>query len=626
LNLKAILKLIDFGTAFAIQFEQIFFKRKAEKQFMNPMILKIVASLINCNTEFQGKSVKAGPGSARDFDSLLQSLNSTQKESLQAANKRFLPNSPFNKTYIETFKKALLAKGKPLNKVFLKGEDLALFKKFLFKCGFPQEKIDRFLKDLLQNNPNGEINLSRFFQKISELGPPKSSKQPNNYLDPAAVPHLEFTLRNFGMTPGELERIFSTARIEDGRLDLEKFVVKLKGITNRQNSQTPLTALQKLDHQLADKLKMLGIHIPEQNRSGQISLKDFISSLEKAVGRPDIEQKLPAEVKASMEQVLTKVVVSDGKAETAISKVRGAEPVDKEGLLSPLLDKVRPASESVLLAPFKEQSQQVAQKDLWPSLRDQSKPAAQEGLLSSIKDTGKTGEHEKLPAFINERGGPNINKEQQSAASANRADKVGLLAKLDGGRDLKRAVKQEGHAFKSETKVVNIHPQVTGSSLSEAIDTIEQSQKPAQDFLPTYLVDQVGRQISRALLKADRVIRLQLKPPELGAVKIEMDIKDNILRLEMITESSSVKELLLSNVHELKEALMEQGIKIEELDVQVKHDFNHSLANSEEGLKERQRFIQGQDRSTLTAENNLDDPESGLRNRGSGDRLLNLVA
>jgi flagellar hook-length control protein FliK len=311
-----------------------------------------------------------------------------------------------------------------------------------------------------------------------------------------------------------------------------------------------------------------------------------------------------------MEQVLSKVVGSDGKAETAISKARGGELVDKEGLLSPLLDKAKPASEKVLFAPFKEQKQ----------------TAAQEGLLSSNEKTGKTGAHEKLSAFINERGGPNINNARQSAVSANQADKVGMLAGADSGRGLKHAVKQARHAFKSETKVVNINQQVTGSTLTEAIDTIEQSQKPAQDFLPTYLVDQVGRQISRALLKADRVIKLQLKPPQLGSVKIEMNIKDNVLRLDMITESSSAKELLLSNVHELKEALIEQGIKIEELDVQVSHDFNHSLANSEDNLKERQKLIQGPDRVTLIAEKNMDDPNSGLQNTALGDHLLNLVA
>jgi len=144
--------------------------------------------------------------------------------------------------------------------------------------------------------------------------------------------------------------------------------------------------------------------------------------------------------------------------------------------------------------------------------------------------------------------------------------------------------------------------------------------------LPTYLVDQVGRQLSRALLRGDRVIRLRLKPPELGAVKIEMDMKESVLRIEMIAENSTVKELLLSNVHELRNALAEQGVKIEGLDVQVGHDFNHSLADSKEGLKERQRLIKQQDSGLSAEEIMTDDPISWLRNRAAGERLLNLVA
>jgi flagellar hook-length control protein FliK len=165
-----------------------------------------------------------------------------------------------------------------------------------------------------------------------------------------------------------------------------------------------------------------------------------------------------------------------------------------------------------------------------------------------------------------------------------------------------------------------------GATLTEAIRTAAQGEKPSQDFLPTYLVDQVGRQLSRALLKGDRVIRLRLKPPELGAVKIEMDMKDNVLRLAMIAENSQVKEILLSNVHELRDALMDQGVKIEELDVQVNHDFNQSPASSEEGLKERQRLIQEQGRGPLAAENNMDDSVPEPRGRASSDGLLNLVA
>lgn len=597
---------------------------------MNPMILELISSLANLKTDHPARALKSPRDGTNAFSGILKALSSVQEKSSPGTEALSgdgpLPGKNNYRLYLESFQKALRARGKPLNKVSLKREDLPLFKKFLCKGGYPREKMDRLFADLSQHNREGEINVSRLFEKITELGSPKNKKQPASFLDASAVPHLEFMLRNFGLSPGELEPAFSAARAADGRLDLEKFVVKLKGITNRLNSKAPLTALQKLDQQHADKLKLLGIHLSNQGRSDMISLQDFILSLEKAAGMPDGKHKLPAEVKTTMEQLLAKLVVADEKPETPRSRALGGKPVGKEGLLSPLLDKVKPDSESVLLAPFKEQNMHVAQNDLWPSLKAKNKPVARDGPLSSIKGTGKTKENEKQRAFMNERSGRSINSEQRSTASANRAEKAETLAKIGGDRGFEHEVKQQIQASKSGTKVAHMQQQMTGSTFSDAVHSVEQRQRSAPDLLPTYLVDQVGRQISRALFKADGVIRLQLKPPELGAVKIKMDMKDNVLRLEMITERSSVKEILLSHVHELRDALMEQGIKIEGLDVQVRHGFNHSSANSQEDLKQRQRLVLGEHVGPLTANNQPDDPESVLRNWASGDRLLNLVA
>jgi len=103
-----------------------------------------------------------------------------------------------------------------------------------------------------------------------------------------------------------------------------------------------------------------------------------------------------------------------------------------------------------------------------------------------------------------------------------------------------------------------------------------------------------------------------------------MDIKDNILKLWMITENSSVKELLLSNAHELREALVEQGVKLDRLDIQINHNFDQSLANSKGGLKEGQG--QGINGAPFMAEDDTDDGLSGPRDGLTGDHLLDLVA
>jgi len=93
--------------------------------------------------------------------------------------------------------------------------------------------------------------------------------------------------------------------------------------------------------------------------------------------------------------------------------------------------------------------------------------------------------------------------------------------------------------------------------------------KDQNPTLPTYLIYQAVQHIVRSILRGKRTIRLQLKLPDLGVLNLEMTIKDNVLKLRMLTENTSVKELLLSNVHKLREILAQKGIKLERVDIQT---------------------------------------------------------
>jgi flagellar hook-length control protein FliK len=565
---------------------------------MNTMILKLISLAANQKTANQGKGIKSAQGSGDLFSGILESLNTASQKSSPKAKTSGGVGVPINKnrhhTYLESLRKALLAKGKPLNKVALKDEDLALINKFLQQCGFSQKKVDQFLKDLAEKSPGGQINLARFFQEATELAGPKNKKEQGSFLEPAAVPHLESILRKFGLTPQELEQVFSAARVADGRLDPGKFVSKLKQVSKHINKEAPDAAAVKIDQQLADKLKMLGIDMPGKAESGQITLKDFIASLEQMAGGPDGPHKLSPEMQTTMEQILAKVVVPGEETKTAVSKPLVANPE---------------------LADFN--SQAKTKKD--------AESVEQEERLSAIKPGGRPGGAENLTDFADEKGRLNADSRPSDLKHVNADRAADLVSEFKGGRGSKPGINTESVNTQSQTSATNINPQMAAAVITDAVNSAGHNEKPFQDFLPTYLVDQVGRQLSRALLRGDRVIRLRLKPPELGSVKIEMDMKEGVLRLEMIAENITVKELLLSNVHELRNALAEQGVKIEGLDVQVGHDFNHSLADSKEGLKERQRLIKQQDSGLSAEEIMMDDPASWLRNRAAGERLLNLV-
>jgi flagellar hook-length control protein FliK len=385
---------------------------------------------------------------------------------------------------------------------------------------------------------------------------------------------------------------------------LDKLVSELKQIS-RPEKETASAAVQKLDNQLAEKLKSLGIPVPEKQASGQISMQDFITSLEQMAGKSAAGQKLPPAVQSSMDQILAKVVVSGENAKTAASM-----PLGEKILLSSLKEKSKPAAKDIQSAPFCKEGNPVDRK----------------GPRSASKDKGKPEGREKSAAFESAKGSINADNRQPTVEFDNAAGKTGLVTDLKSGSGFKQLLKADGFDFQSQAKAVNILQQLPGSTPSAAVHSAQQHARPLQDFLPGYLVDQVGRQISRAMLKGDQVIRLQLKPPELGSVKIKMDFKDNTLRLEILAEKSTTKELLLSNVHELREALLGQDLKIEKIDVQIEYNSGQSMPNFNAGLKEGQGWNQAFNGSHLVAEKPAGSLQSELQQILTSNQLLDLIA
>ena len=471
------------------------------------MILKI-ASLPNDYKTGRAEDPGSGKGSRGFFSTIQRSMKSVQKRS-------------------------------PLNRISLNSQDLPILKKFLYQCGLSQEGVERLLRELAGDNPHGGINLSQLLLKIAELGPPDRRIDQAITLEPSAIPYIESALRDFGLTPRQIENALSAARVGGGGLDLDRFVIKIKEISNRIRGGTQAVIDRDSVQEILKNLQRAGIQLPDKgtggigiqtadNGKGQVSIEDFITAIEQMKGRSARRDQLPIE---------------------------------------------------------------------------------RQGLLSSLE--GKGGS-------IDAKNG------QQKIEPPNPIRRFSLPSSLDTGRELTNAVRQEGNSVKPETSTQYIPRDIISSTFSETINTVKQNQVPARGFLPAYVMDQVGKQISRSILRGERVIRLQLRPPELGVLKVEMDIKDNILKLWMVTENSSVKELLLSNAHELREALVGQGVKLDRLDIQINYNFDHSLANSKEGLKDGQG--QGINGAPFTAEDDTDDGLSGPQDGLTDDHLLDLVA
>ena len=616
---------------------------------MIPTILKPGSLSIHCKKGVYGTALTSIKG-RKDFFSTIRSLMSRAKKGsfhrpTEPPHAGLPPKKGYH-FYLESLRRGLLAKGKPLDQTSLNNKDIPVLKKLLYQCGFSQEAAENLLKELLHNNPGREINLSQFFNKIAEVFPTENDIFRHVTAEPSAIPHLESALRDLGLAPKEVEHAISASRVKGGGLDLNKFVLKIKGIghqgmplqdklkldqfvkateaINRSGASSgPITAepsaiphlesalrdlglapkevehvlasvrveglspenhvrpVHDLAHQISKNLGRMGARIPNEGNGG-----------EQMIGRGAQQSQLSTDVKTTIDQILERVVIANEKngpqsplfsfSKPGLTDLHSKGKIGKKG---------RRVENESLLSPSREKGS-ISAKD--GQQRSESPFPSKQAKLFSDLDAGKAH-----PLRL---------------SSANRDN---------GGEGLKGGAKEGGYSATSKTRTIDIPQNISSSTFSESINTVKQDLEPVRDFLPSYLINQVGTQISRSILRGEKAIRLQLKPTELGALKVEMDMKDNILKIGIITENSSVKELLLSSAHELRESLVEQGIRLERLDIQIDYDSNQSMAYSHEG----QRREQGLDEKQIT--NGNGDREDLLAKpmvMSGGTYLINVIA
>ena len=196
---------------------------------MNLLLLKIVTSLLKPGIDCKNHSLKSKKNGDHFLSIVENILHSSKPIPLQRYSVTYEPRFSNEKNsshrYIEALRKRLLEMEKPLSKLTVSRDDLFLFKNFLYHCGFSQEKVERFLNDLMQDNSEKDVNLSQILLKIDTLMPVEKNDNQNAILEPSAVPHIESILRTFGLTPKDLGHVFSAAKVENGQIDILNSII-----------------------------------------------------------------------------------------------------------------------------------------------------------------------------------------------------------------------------------------------------------------------------------------------------------------------------------------------------------------------------------------------------------------
>ncbi|MBF0227448.1 MAG: flagellar hook-length control protein FliK, partial [Desulfobacterales bacterium] len=148
-------------------------------------------------------------------------------------------------------------------------------------------------------------------------------------------------------------------------------------------------------------------------------------------------------------------------------------------------------------------------------------------------------------------------------------------------------------AGKNFEKQKNEIPKISDESASASNNGIKNSNIKVSNFeqsnnnkpLPSYVINQVGKQIIKSSKNGESEITLQLKPPHLGSLKMKIENNENTLKISIIAEKTSTKEIILSHVSELKSALMEQGLRLDNIDINLSQNFEQSMADAKQEAK-----------------------------------------
>jgi hypothetical protein len=574
---------------------------------MNIMLLQLASLTQQLIKDGGGTAVKSKKAGTGFLPMIQKSMSPHARKSVYYAN----PDAQMDligkdgQLSIESLRKAFLAKGGSLQNIFLSTEDLPGIRKLLCQCGFSDEDIEQFVQELLKDNPSRQISLTEFFDKLAELNLRTSKLDRDIHLESGAIPYIEAALRECGVTPKQLDHALSAAREKGGDLNLQDLANALKELSSNLHAngtdQVNKLRLDRFVRELEDAINRIALGKGEVDADRITVGRDFVQRL---------TYKLDNLAKGSVA----------GGAGNTISTEHVSSGVEK---IAPGQANQLPAEISKTIEQIVESAGAAKKEDGPIPLVSPFSKVKVVDLRAGQRNAKGTNGNSTLSA-LEGRGAAKIT--DQNVQPLSLSGKTEMSSELEPGRAVEGRPQDGTQELSLKAGIKETLLNASGPSFSEAVGGVTENQRPAaRGFLPGYLIEQVGRQIARSLLAGKKVVRLQLRPPELGTVKVEMDMKEGALRVGMITENSSVKELLLSNAHELRDALVEQGVKLDRLDVQINHDSNQSLAYAKEDPGEEQRWVRDADGFLVPGPKSDEDPITGPRSLALSHHMLDLI-
>ncbi|RLB97670.1 MAG: hypothetical protein DRH34_14910, partial [Deltaproteobacteria bacterium] len=481
----------------------------------------------------QLNQLQASEDSSRAINYLSEKLNSEERLDFVLALKNIF---------------LMLSKG-DLKNISIDSQGLEALKKMLLNAGFEENDIidlfDKFSEELGNNTLAMDDLLDRLFDLSLEV---ESDTEifDESFLETSAIPFLESILNSLGIPKEKISEILYEADRGEKGISLEVFIEKLQDLQKKSFYTGNHIETQEGDDNFSLLIKQLGFE-KNESKTSALTLNEFVSSLEK------LYQKISQQQAAAYSQTdIDPKFAANGK------------PLD---LLSSLFKGLEFKNKNAETKTFEFSYEQIRDELKNQLLVPDNEKTNKNSLFSVKKENGKSVAGAKLE---------NAFKEMESL----------LIGKKNGTADMADQLKDNKEFLKQvKSASAKLFDQTSMSALDTKTNDIQSGLnglKTKSSFrnLPTYVTHQVSKSLVRAINQGESILRIQLKPPELGRLMMTIDNTGNSMKVSIMTDNIAAKEILAANVNELKTVLSNSGVNLERFEVDMSSNFNQSMADA----------------------------------------------
>lgn len=489
-----------------------------------------------------------------------------------------------------------LSKGN-LNNLAIDAGGLEILRKILLTKGYSNADLDEVFAGLFEKTKTGKIPISDVMSRLSDFSlkkKPSDKEGSESFFQISALPFLESLLNSLGLKQQEIKQIMDEATKDDKGISLDVVLEKLKALQKNAAYTNRSFETVKSDKNYEALIKQLGLE-QDENPQAAFTLNGFVNALEKLQKKISLDKMPPEGLSASEAPHRTTPVQET--ADLFAELFKGLEQVEK--------------SEKPLNAgwAYEQIKNQVGNKLVLPA----EKNIVENSLFSTGKDMvqGLEVKSKLADKQIEAILGQKKNADMDPAGLQKEAKAVIRQLKTEGSKFIDQL-----QLAGTDTKSQDIY---AGAG--------ELRSKPALRELPVHVTQQVTKGLVRAINQGEPVLRLQLKPPELGRLVMTIDNTGSQMKISIITENQAARDILVSNMTDIRTSLSNSGVNLERFEVDMSSNFQQSMADARNQAGNPGKRHSGNGRSMDSAITGIDaDDPSRLQVHINPDGSLHYVA